>query len=230
MKRWLKAIAVLGVGLAATSAGADDADDVTPFLGVDYYHAYMKGRNSWNSIFPNSYPGGTFYVGTKFHQYFGLELGYDWSLKQKKEWALPAGSNFFGTVQQSISGTTKVQRSGGHLDVVGYLPVAESVELIGSLGFGWIQTKIQTTFDVVPGATVEGSSLASVSGKGRGVFRVGVGANYMLTDIVGMRAKVGWESTSTLRIEGNQTFTAAQYDTKAFKGTTALAVGLFVKF
>ena len=48
--------------------------------------------------------------------------------------------------------------------------------------------------------------------------------------MVGIRAKLSWESTSALRVNGNQAFTNFGMDPKAFKGTTALTAGAFVKF
>lgn len=232
MRQWIKSIAVLALGVTVTAAIADDADDISPYLGADYYYVQMKSKNGWDKVFPNQYPGGaSVYVGTKFHQNFGLELGYDWSQHQEKEWTLPAGSVFFQTVTTALSGTTRIERNGGHLDVLTFLPVADCFELVGSVGFGWVQTKIEMrSLSLTPGATIESSALASTAGKGSAVFRVGVGGLYMLTDMVGVKAKLGFEGTSTLKLKGNNAFVNAGYNEKAFKGSTTLAVGAFFKF
>lgn len=218
--------------LAASTANADM--DMFPYLGVDYTQTYMRAKNSWNLIFPNAYPGASFYVGTRFHENFGLELGYEWSARRKNNFALPNGSGFFGgtiTSPNGLSGTTKIRRTGGYLDVLGTLPVAECVELLGSVGYGWVQTKIETSFSSeVAGASAASSAIASVSGRGRGVFRIGIGGIFMVTEMVGVRAKINWASTSTLRVKGNALFNSLGYDTKAFRGSTALVVGAFVRF
>lgn len=228
MNGWQKTTMTLALSIASAFACADEYDDITPYLGVDFKQAYMKGHGAWKQIFPSTYPGASFYVGTKFHQYFGLELGYDWSVKQKKEWSLPAGSSFFATPVQGTNGTTKIERNGAYLDVVGFLPIADCLEATGSLGLGWVQTKIESSFSTM--TTPESSALASVAGKGRMLFRVGFGALYMVTDVVGVRAKVGFEGTSALKLAGNQAFSTYGYDEKGFKGTTAFAVGAFFKF
>lgn len=230
MKHLAKSLVVAGAVLAAGSASAGMMGDISPYIGIDYQQSWMKGNGDWRKVFPDNYKGASLYVGTKFHEYFGLELGYDWSAREKENLNLAAGSTLFGnTLTAAATGTAKVRRTGGHLDLVGFLPVADNFELTASLGYGWIQPKVEMTINN-PAANVNNSALASVSGKGKSVFRVGVGGSYMLTDMVGLRARLGWESTSSLRLKGNTDFTNGRYDTKGFKGTTSLRVGAFVKF
>jgi hypothetical protein len=234
MKHIAKSLVVVGAMAAASSVSADVIADFNPYIGADYYQAWMKPKGDYNKILAKNFPGATLYVGTKFAEGFGLELGYDWSGNQKKSFDLPAGSTLFsGTTPGGVSGWTKVRRTGGHLDLVGFLPVAECFELTGSVGFGWVQPKITSTATATGGAAATGnvaSAISSLSGKGRGVLRVGVGASYMVTDMVGLRAKLSWESSSSLRANGNQQFVALAFGQKPFKSTTALAAGAFVKF
>lgn len=214
--------------MAAGSVSADVIADLNPYIGADYYQAWMKPKGDYNKVLPKDFPGATIYVGTKFHESFGIELGYDWSARKKKDFTVQSGTGFFGGPKNTFSGSTKVRRTGGHIDLVGFLPVAECFDLLGSIGFGWVQTKINTTINGP--VTGHASALQSMSGKGRGVFRVGVGGSYMVTDMVGLRAKLGWESTSSLRANGNQAFTSFGFGQKPYKGTTSVSVGAFVKF
>jgi len=227
-----KSLVIASALLAAGSANAEI--DMFPFLGVDYTQTYMRARNNWNLIYPNQYPGASFYVGTRFHENFGVELGYDWSARRSRDFSLANGSKFFGgtiTSPNGLVGKAKIRRTGGYLDVLGAIPVAECTELFGTVGFGWVQTQIFSSFSSeVAGATPTSSAITSVSGKGRGVFRVGVGGIFMVTDVVGVRAKINWASTSTLRLKGNTAFNNLGYDTKGFKGSTTLLAGLFVRF
>lgn len=231
MKNLLKAIMVIGF-LSAANVQADTMD-VSPFMGADYYQPWMKAKTDWDKVFPNStYPGVSFYVGTRFHDIFALELGYDWSIRKSASWGLAEGSTFFGskiTDKNGVTGTTSITRTGGHLDFITFLPVAEDLELMGSFGFGWLQPKLKMTFSVPPSSSAT-SAMASVAGKGRGVFRVGFGASYMLTETFGARAKLGWESTTRLRVKGNAAFIAHGYKEGAFKGSTAFSLGLFARF
>jgi len=234
MKQIAKSLVITGAMIAAGCANADVIADLNPYIGADYYQAWMKPKGDYNTLLPKDFPGATLYIGTKFHESFGIELGYDWSARKKKDFSIGAGTTMFGSTiaaNQAFSGTTKIRRSGGHLDLVGFLPVAECFDLIGSVGFGWVQTKFTTTINTaLTAATTQASAVSSMSGKGRGVLRVGVGASYMVTDMVGLRAKVSWESTSSVRVNGNQNFTALNFGQKPYKSTTALSVGAFVKF
>jgi hypothetical protein len=227
-----KYLVIAGALFAANSANAEV--DMFPYLGVDYTQTYMRAKNNWNLIYPNQYPGASFYVGTRFHENWGVELGYDWSARRTHDFTLPNGSKFFaGTITspKGLSGTIKLRRTGGYLDALGAFPVAECVELFGTVGFGWVQTQIFSSFNSeVPGGSLTSSAITSVSGKGRGVFRLGFGGIFMVTETVGVRAKINWASTSTLRLKGNAAFTNLGYETKAFKGSTALLAGIFVRF
>ena len=160
---------------------------VHPYLGLDYTQAWMKPKNDWNFIFPKKFPGASLYLGAQFHENFALEAGFDWSTKASRSWKLPpAGTPFFGTtIITPIQGTAHIRRTGGHIDLVAFLPAVECFELMASIGYGWVQPKITFTgFSVNPGNTRNSSALASVSGKGKSLFRAGLGAQYMLTEIL----------------------------------------------
>ena len=232
MKFFAKNVLMLSGLLVASSANADALGELNPYLGADYYQAWMRGQSDWKKIFPRSYRGATVYVGTRFCDNLGVELGYDTSTRTKKEWALPAGARFFnGTVSNTgITGTTKINRSGVHLDLLGFLPITGCFDLFGAIGYGWVQSKIDIIQSVDSASSSQSSALASVAGKGRSVLRAGVGGSYMVNDMVGLRAKLGWETTSTLRVKGNQAFANLGYQSKGWKDTTALSIGAFVKF
>lgn len=234
MKHIAKSLVVAGAMIAAGSVSADVLADLNPYIGADYYQAWMKPKGDYTKILPKDFPGATLYVGTKFHENFGIELGYDWSAQKKKDFNLAKGSTLFSTgaagLTNPVSGSVKVRRSGAHIDLVGFLPVAECFDLIGSVGFGWLQTKLTTSAVSTSATSQHTSAVNSLSGKGRGVLRVGVGGSYMVTDMVGLRAKLSWESTSSLRVNGNGYFTSLAFGQNPYKSTTALAIGAFVKF
>lgn len=221
MKQLAKSIVLAGALAVAGSANANFWCDpcFSPYIGADYYQAWMKSKSN---RYAKSFPGATLYVGAKFYENFGLELGWDWSGKKSRSFTKPAGGTFFGFSQaNAVSGTTTTRRTGGHLDLVGFLPVCDCVELTGSVGWGWLRPKVSFT-------NLTGVSNFSVSSKSRSVFRLGIGANYMVTDCVGLRAKIGWETTSSLRLQG--TVNGSTFTSKPFKDSGTLAIGAFVKF
>ncbi len=233
MKTLLKNLVVIGTVVAAGGTNADILDTFNAYAGADVTQARSKGRNDWAQVLPRDFIGGSLYVGTRFHEFFSLEAGYDGTRTQKKDWTMVSGNAFFGgqiPAGQTLSGTTKVKKSGGHLDLNGYLPVSEYASLIATVGIGWVQAKVESSFNILPGTMTTASALSSVSGKGRAVARAGVGAHYMVTEDVGVRAKISWDSTTTLRFKGNALFSSLGYDQKPYKGTTTFSLGAFVKF
>jgi hypothetical protein len=236
MKHIAKSLVVVGAMLSAGSASANWwFEDINPFIGADYYQAWMKGKDDYGQVFPKTYPGYSIYVGTKFCECWGawgVELGFDSSGKKKKNFDVVGGSSFFGNaVGSDIIGQTKIRRIGGHLDLIGYLPLFDCFEVFGSIGYGWVKPQISTTVvSAAFGDAGVATALNSLHGKGKSVFRIGVGLSYMVTEMVGVRAKVGWETTSSLRVNGNDSFDALGFNTKGFKGSTTLNVGAFVKF
>jgi opacity protein-like surface antigen len=194
----------------------------------------MRGNGNYPLIFPKSYPGATIYLGTKFNDNFGAELGFDWSALQKRDWNIPLGQSLFNsTTTKAFSGTTKIRRQGGHLDILAFLPITDCFEVFGTIGYGWVKAKIeQSNLSITNDTTApfNASAIASLKSKGKSVFRAGFGVISMFTDRVGLRAKLGLETTSSLRVNGNNAFTNNGYSLRGFKDSYSLAVGAFFKF
>jgi len=209
MKNLVKSLVVASALSVAGTASADMFDCVNPVVGIDYYQAWMRSKSDFRSInAPNSFPGLTVYVGAKFADCFGLELGYDTSVSNR---ARNSGQGF----------STKVRRQGGHLDFIGYMPLDcfDCFELFGSIGWGWLQTR--TTFTAIG----SGNSVSVGGTRGNSVLRLGVGANYMFTECVGARLKLGYESTSGIRVP--TTFLGT---VRPFRDSFTLAAGIFARF
>lgn len=234
MKQIAKSLVIVGAMLAAGSAAAD-MDDFHPFAGVDYLQAWMPAKGSITtfsgplrtdtinakSIFRSSLPGATVYVGSKFTDCFGVELGWDSSLSSRKKTATsPSTSPFPYTY------IAKVRREGFHADLMGFLPM-DCWNLFATLGIGSIKAKISDQSLVADTAAnqalLNAGTPLPLSSKRKSVLRLGVGASYMFTDMFGVRAKLGWEGTNALRVKYINGTSA-----KVFKDTTTLALGLFV--
>jgi len=235
MKNVIKNLVVTGALLSTAAANADFMSDINPYIGANYNHVWMKGNNVYGKLFPKSYPGATFYLGTRFHENFAVELGYDVARTKKHNWTQVAGTQFGNIVlpAPSYTGTTKVSRQGGHLDLVGFAKVVENFDLFGSVGFGLVRTKIKflniTGIPALNNGVLALNSITAGNHKHKGVFRLGLGANYMLTDMVGLQAKVGWETSSNLRVKGDANFMALALPKKGFKDSLTTAAGIFVK-
>lgn len=230
-------IGACAIMMVAGSASANLFDCMSPIIGVDYYQPWMKAKFGWNDVLPkDSYPGVTAYFGARFADCWGLEIGYDGSSKKSKNFVL--SDAFFFADRSTVTGTSTIRRTGGHIDLIGYVPVdcCDCFEVFASLGYGYVRPKM--TINIISFSGPRGNpyafALNSVTAKGGSVVRLGVGANYMVTGCVGVRAKLGYENTSSLRFKGTAFATntngVVSGINKAFKDTASLSLGAFVKF
>lgn len=243
MKQVTKSLVIVGAMLAAGSAAADMDMDFHPFIGVDYLQAWMPAKGSITtfsraartdtinakSAFRSSFPGATVYVGSKFTDCFGIELGWDSSLSSKKK---TAASPSTSAVTGGYTYTSKVRREGFHADLMGFLPMMDCWNLFGTIGWGSVKAKItdqKLVANTAAGQAVlnAGTSAIPLSTKRKSILRLGVGTSYMFTDMFGVRAKLGYEGTNALRVKYSN---GATGNTKVFKDTVTLAVGLFAQF
>lgn len=231
MKQFTKALVVVGA-IGVTNVYADCIDSFHPVMGADFYQVWMQGKGSYSKIFPKSYPGASVYVGTRCFENFGIEFGFDWSGRKSRNWTLTQGQSFQDrTLTTALSGTTKIRRIGGHIDVMGIMPIFDCFEVFGTVGYGWVQSKLTiVNVSPSPGVSNMSSAVATLSGKGRSVFRAGIGTNLMVTDCVGIRAKVGFETTSSLQLKGNAAARTLGYNSNGFRDSGTLAIGAFAKF
>ncbi len=217
MKKLAKSLVIVSA-LAVAGSAVAEFGDITPYVGADYQQAWTKNSDAYKGSMAKSFPGATLYVGSKFHENFGVELGY--SMSKTKSKINAEKDKFDGDQYKAGAIKTKLRRSTAFLDLVGFLPVMDGVELIGSVGYGLQKPKL-TLIEQLSGATADRVKL-----KSKGTARVGLGASYMLTDMVGLRAKLGWENTSSIKFKD-----AKDYDNpKPFKNTTTFNFGAFVKF
>lgn len=241
MKHIAKSLVIVGAMAAASSAFADFGD-INPYVGADYQQAFMATHSPFKVGTKKSFPGLNLYVGTKFHENFGVELGYNWSKNQSKKFTLGAGE-LVGAVNNAaarvaagtnVTGSIKQKRSGAFFDLVGFLPAGDCFELLGSLGLGWVKTGIagkdiaSSTAGTNAGVV---SAFSNLSAKTKMVYRLGLGGSYMMTDMVGLRVKVGYEGTSRLRLkDNNSSLSNLGISTKKFTDSVTATAGLFVKF
>lgn len=182
---------------------------VNPFIGVDFYQAWMRPKPDFNHFFPKNFPGVTIYLGAKFSNYMGVELGYDVSARQTRS-VRDIESNRFNI---------RITRTGGHFDLIGYMPLDcyDCFEFFGSIGYGWIQPQVSFYFN--------GHSLSENNNRGNGVLRLGLGTSYMFTECLGIRAKIGYEGTSSLRYN-----TRFIHSSRPYRDSLTFAAGFFARF
>lgn len=262
MKDIAKSLLVAGAVIGASNVTAMDFTEINPYLGAEYEWSRMKGAGanrldmmdrveSLSRFYPKSYSGANFFVGSRWCD-FGAEIGYMFTGKKSKtqhrgtqriqDNAFEQFDNFssdaFGFLGTGDALKTTVKLNGFHLDFAGYMPVCDCWELIGTLGYGWEKAKVTIRGTHLGANVTAGLPVAEslrIHSKYKGMFRLGVGTQYMITDCVGVRGMIRWKNTEKLcvKIRNANPNAAIPFDDiafKPFKDTISLAVGAFVKF
>lgn len=226
MKQFARSLLMGGALVCASSAAAVASllDDVSPFVGIDYQQRWMNGNSDWAKIFPTSYAGGSVYVGGRW-DCFAVEFGYDFSGSRHRTRTFGAGETFFNGNIGAVSARTAIQLNGGHIDLIGYVPVVDCLEMMGVVGLGYVFPRINADF-----GTAFNNNGVTLSGRGTAVARIRFGGNYMVTQCIGIRALVGWESTEYLRLRTGRILSALGATNKGWKSSATVSLGAFVKF
>jgi hypothetical protein len=170
--------AVLSV--AVLSAGSAFAIELDPkfYVGGEVLGSKLKAKDE--NINLKKRPGAAVFAGSRLNENFGLELGYSY-----------------------LGKTNDVKNTNLSADVLGYLPVNESVDLIGSVGLGRLSSK-----------AAKGAVLSNEKNTTSKVApRLGLGAQYKFDNNVGVRAMARFQ-------RGND----------FAKNATSVGVGAFYQF
>lgn len=153
--------------------------------------SYEATRTDNKPFFGRSGAGISGFIGARLNQCFGLEAGYG---------AL--------TTPKFVGGKTSA--TNGYVDALGFMPIADQVELIGSVGVGVLSTKVSGNVPVVNQGNR--NQYISQSSSKAGV-RLGAGLAYKFDECLGARLMVRYQ-------QGN----------KHIKSITSAGVGLFYQF
>lgn len=216
MKKLVKSLLVVSASLvAANSAVASMVDDFCPYVGIDFKARWAKERHFGsvsNNNRNNALLGGTIYVGSRW-DCFGLEAGLEAAGRNRRTITFNNGAT------ASAKGTLW----GGYLDALAYAPVADCLEVFGGFGVGVLSPKI--TYSSIAGTPPFAGAATSGGSKAAAVARVRLGLNYMVSECVGLRGALGWESTENLAIRAGS---ISRFH--PFANSFTLQAGIFAKF
>jgi len=196
-------------------------EETNPYIGLEYKQTWMKGKGDWANILPKSYPGASLFVGSRFNENVGIELGYSSTKRKSKSSSTQSLNGVMLNNGANVSGSTKVKVYGAYFDINGYLPIDQQFDLIGSVGVALNKAKISYASNLAAG---------DVSTKSRVLGRLGFGAQAMVNEWVGVRAMARWENNSRLHKGGTIQFDNKSVPAKIFKDAGSLSLGAFVKF
>ena len=242
-----KSLLVAGAIMGVNSANAMmNFEEVSPYFGADYEWSHMKGAGasqlnmhehvqSLNRFYPKSYSGANIYLGGRWCDW-GIEVGYDVTGRKTRRQRVPVsrisgpadqfevfGAPTFGALVPGDTLSVRVKQTGWHLDFNGYLPLCDCWELIGTVGLGWVKPKLSITGTHLPANVITPGVLNDslrLSTKYRGMFRLGAGVQYMVTECIGFRGLIRWKNTDKLRVNLRNAAPAAARSIPSFQQLT----------
>ncbi len=214
---------LIGILLNATMAHALGLK-LEPYVGGGYEGSFQnKGKNN---DFARYYNGGHFFVGTRWCD-CGLELGYEATQRTSKPKPETLTTDLLNEVIGPNNGASYLGQGGSlnvlfptknkfeawYLDLNGYVPVCNNLEVVGSLGYSWMKPKIYSAMQLnanngtiqLPGSgftpTVDGNLYRKFTSRRshKAIFRFGAGLQYMVCNCVGVRGMVRWKNTESLK-------------------------------
>jgi opacity protein-like surface antigen len=129
-------------------------------------------------------PGVNIFVGARFNQYFGGEIGF--GLIQ----------NASANVQNGGVASNKINNY--YIDLLGFLNIASQVDLVGDLGVGWLQSKANVT-----NATFVNLSNLTQTKLG---IRAGGGLQYYFAPAWATRAMIRYQDGNKNFLKSNVSF------------------------
>ncbi|MFI3241680.1 MAG: porin family protein [Alphaproteobacteria bacterium] len=164
---------LLLAGVACVLSFNSNASEIKPYVGLDVGVVSADLANGYDLIAEDSLYTYSVNAGAKINDNFGLEAFYQTSSEEDK------------TIG-ALTTTTSFDAYG--LDVIGYLPITEKTNLLGSVGLAQYDFELKAT------------GLATESEDGLGC-RFAVGADYNLTDNVSFRAMARYVTLDTDNVD-----------------------------
>jgi hypothetical protein len=225
--RWKLLVLLLLASCLAHAKTVLQTLEFSPYIGVEYQYQHIKGTSpDWSRFMPSNFSNKGFFLGNKYHENFGIEIGYYHSLKKSQSSTL---ATKFGGV--TASGTTLViaqmRNKGFSIDWDIYYPLDSKFNIMAIVGFVTMHPKVEI---YTAGSTNLGAALRTVSGRNKAIFRLGAGAE-LVEKNWGARMKFLWDDTQKLYLNVDQVGKFFPSITKyAFKQAITATFGLFYRF
>ena len=213
-----------------------DIMDMKPYIGIDAQIRHMNFTKGFgDNLFRNIYPQCNTYLGVKFNDYFGIELGYQASKKQTRIVSLNTGAINLGTAVPApaspvvFASDSKIQ--GAHINLVAFYPTySDELELFASIGVGRLKAQF-TRFTISIGNGPVPSSLPTTFKftQSQTVARINTGFQKMISDCIGFRGTIGWENTSRFKAITSSPITRRLTEIR-LKNSIVYSLGIFANF
>jgi hypothetical protein len=190
-------------------------------FGADYMYMFAGSKGDWNTIFRKTHPAGNIYIAYNW-DYIQLELGYNWTTRKSKEFALKANNTLFGlTNNQNTLLTGQIRFRSTHLDLNFFANIFGSLDLISAMGCSFTRPHIIIQRSVSSNVA---DKLLTTQTKTSFVPRFGLGLRYLINEIIGMRIMWNFDKNSRTKLRQSSGF-----GDKPFKDANTFSIGIFSK-
>jgi opacity protein-like surface antigen len=161
----------------------------------NYDQEFKDSIATANGSIKSKVPGMSILAGARFYKNFGLELGY----------------TFLKAAKSTGNTNGNLKAKNAYLDLLGYVPIINQIELVGTMGVGRMQTK--ETEDLNQDQFIERI--------GRTGLRIGAGAQYNIDNKWSARAMLRYQKVGGKGKDSN---------IGMIKNTTSLSAGIAYLF
>lgn len=212
-----------------------------PYIGIDVQLRHVKFPNDFGgNLFKKNYIQGNPFVGVRFNDFLGIEVGYEETVKKNAtvingpgvievndfipEGAFHYSNNFF-------------RMRGANANIKAFIPFCvcdEKFDLLGAVGVSHLKTKLTHQITAVsffgafrPLTIGEMQEQKATFFKRRLIMRAMVGLQYFINCNVGVRATYTWENTKKFK---NMTDLTVGNEIAKMKNSQLYGLGLFWQF
>lgn len=204
------------------------------YVGAEAQYSYLNVTKQINSssgtvisrsnnqpLFSENGAAAGLFVGANFNEFIGLEVGYLQFKNSKTQDSLVYNPSVPGITLLKVQSTNTftAKHHNWYLDVMGCLPIILGVDIVGTVGFGNLTSKLKNVTQATAALNIPPANPINLLGETNGNarsskvgFRGGVGLQYKVCDL-GARLMVRYQNGNDL-----------------IKNLTSVAVGLFYQF
>ncbi len=187
-----------------------------------------QGKDDWRPMFPKYYFAGNAYVGFKFHENFGLELGYEQTVRRKITHHLDQIQRFYTVDLINFGFSRTVQFQTAHFMASYYIQLIHCFDLMLSYGMGFIRSKTRATRLSGDNSPVE-QAIIDLRLPTRGISKARIGLVWHLDPYYGVRGFVGYDNTGQISIRNvERVFALRNITNHTFRETLSINFGFFM--
>ena len=194
------------------------------YIGAGVQYTKVGVTEDYVHFLKRNHPGLGVFAGWRFHDYFGLELGYDWTTRESKHNDFASGIVLFNSlvVDTATQIDGKVRHKNLYLDFNTYLPLWNTRNDF-FVSIGVVSSRPHITAIVTPTSSNVYTELNDLNGKTHYHLHIGVGIEGMFNKYWGYKGTFRLANTNGMTTRG----TVGNISEVVFKNSGSVHLSLF---